>query len=305
MPKFYTFLIAVLLFGQGCKKEPEEVTFSNNEIENYDQIPRILIENYVNRVFIDLIGREPTDLEMETEVNVMRAANADAASRNTLIQKLMFNEDFVEGDGSYREAYIRKFYEDQKGRFIDGASESNLLEEYNVFRSIAIQDSLQGNMLIYELVMIEANKILDVMNSRVQLQEGEIDFREMCYRMMFNSIYDEINMNTFNFINATFDDSFGRFPTEAEYGNVEDAIEFNGSGILFGNSVNSKPNYLDVLVHSSEFDEGYIRWVYNSLLAREASSSEVFLNAPIFSAEVDYTLIQQKILTSNEYAGFE
>lgn len=304
MTKLYTFLFIALIFAS-CKKEPEEVVFSNNEIASYDQVPRILIENYVNRVFIDLIGREPTDLEMEAESNALKSANADVNSRNMLVQKLMFNEDFVEGDGSYRDAFIRKFYEDQKGRFIDGASDANLLEDYNVFRSIAIQDSLEGNFLVYEIVMIEANKVLDVLNSREQLKNGEIDFREMCRRMMFNSIYDDINMNTFNFINATFDDCFARFPTESEYNGVEDAIEFNGSGALFGQTVNSKPSYLNVIVNSNEFDEGYVRWVYGSFLAREATSNEVFVNAPLFSTEADYTLIQQKILISNEYAGFE
>lgn len=304
MPRIYLLLVIVLILGS-CKKEPEEVVFSNNDIAAYDQVPRILIENYVNRVFIDLIGREPTDLEMEAESNTLKAANADVNSRVALVQKLMFNEDFVEGDGSYREAYMRKFYEDQKGRFIDGASDANLWEDYNVFRSIAIQDSLEGNFLVYEIVMIEANKVLDVINCREELKDGEIDFREMCRRMMFNSIYDDINMNTFNFINATFDDCFGRFPTESEYFGVEDAIEFNGSGALFGQSVNSKPSYLNVLVNSNEFDEGYIRWVYAAYLSREATSNEVYINAPLFSAGTDYTLIQQKILISNEYAGFE
>jgi hypothetical protein len=299
-------LLAFSAFLFGCKKdEKEEVTFTGNNIPYYDEVPRLLIENYVNRVFIDLIGREPTDIEMTTEADALRAANASESSRITLVQKIMFNTDPIPSEGSYREAYIRKFYEDQKGRYLEGSSEGNILDEYYTWRAIAINDSLNGNWLQYELVMIEANKMLDVFNSRLQLTNDEIVFEEMCRRMMFNSIYDDINMNTFNFINATFDDSFSRFPTLAEYEAVEDAIEFNGSGALFGLAVSSKPSYLDVLVASDEFDEGFIRWAFSAYLSREATSSEVYIMAPLYADGSNFSLIQQKILTSDEYAGFE
>lgn len=297
------FVCFTLVFAS-CKKETEQVVFSNNEIPEYEQVPRILIENYVNRIFIDLIGREPTDIEMQLEADALRAANASIDSRNGIVQKLMFNTDPREGDGSYREAYIRKFYNDQKGRFLEGVSDDALNDEYWVWRSLAVGDSLEGNMLGYSLFMQEANKIMQVMTSRAELQENEIAFEEMCRRMMFNSIYDDINMNTFNFINATFDDCFGRFPTEAEYNGVEDAIEFNGSGALFGMAVNSKLQFLDVLVGSNEFDEGLVRWTYNSLLAREASSEEVFSAVSIYRNNSNFSAVQQFILISDEYAGF-
>lgn len=304
MNKSWFFLLIILSIFS-CKKEKEEVVFQDNTIPYYDQIPRILLENYVNRVFIDLIGREPTDLEMNSEVEILRSTNASDPSRVALVQRLMFDTSAVSGDGSYREAYIRKFYEDQKGRFLEGASEGTLLDEYNLWRFLAYQDSLNGNMIGYELFTNEANKMFAVINSRVELQQDSIHFEEMCRRMMFNSLYDEINMNTFNFINASFDDCFGRFPTESEYSGVEDAIEFNGSGVLFSQDVASKTDYLNVLVNSNEFDEGFVRWAFKAYLAREASSSEVFTRIDLYRIDSNYSLLQQFILTTDEYAGFQ
>src|SRR5574343_430186 len=96
--------LAIALFGIGCKKE-ENVTFTNNTIPDYDEVPSIIIENYVNRVFIDLIGREPTYLEMTAEASALKSANMSVASRTALVNKIMTSTAVLEGDGSYREAY--------------------------------------------------------------------------------------------------------------------------------------------------------------------------------------------------------
>ena len=297
-------VLFLVVFSFSCKKEKEEVVFTGNDIPEYNDIPRLLIENYVNRLFIDLIGREPTDAEMNAEVDVLRATNASIESRTALVNKIMTSTNPLPGDGSYREAYVRKFYEDQKGRFLEGASDATLDGDYDLWKLLAYQDSLNGNMLGYQIFTMEANKVLSVMDSREELMNGEILLEEMCSRMMFNALYDEINMNTFNFINASFDDCFARFPTLSEYEGVEDAIEFNGSGVLFGNAVNSKTEYLNVLVNSNEFDEGYVRWVYFALLAREATSTEVVSRVQIYRQGSNYSGVQKEILISDEYAGF-
>jgi hypothetical protein len=298
------FAIIAVSFLSSCKKN-EEVIYSDNTIPDYDQIPSIIIDNYVNRVFIDLIGREPTDVEMVNESASLKSANMSAASRTALVQKLMFNEDPLEGDGSYKEAYFRKFYEDQKGRFLEGSSEALLLEQWGIWRAIAMQDSLNGNTLGYELMMVEANKVWVVMTSREELMNDSIKIQNMCYRMMFNSLYDNINMNSFNFINATFDDCFSRFPTNAEYEAIYPAIEYNGAGSVFGTFFDNKTDYIRELTRSTEFDEGLIRWVYKSLLSREASTFEVYTQLPIYGTESNFSLVQQSILISDEYAGIE
>lgn len=292
----------ILISESGCKKE-ENVTFSDNTIPHYDEVPSIIIENYVNRVFIDLIGREPTDLEMTAEAAALKSANMSVAARTALVNKIMTSTAAVEGDGSYREAYIRKFYEDQKGRFLEGSSEANILEQMYIYESVAHSDSLNGNILGYQVNSFEAAKLELVLDSREELQLDSIVFEEMCYRMMYNSIYDNINMNSFNFINATFDDCFARFPTESEYEEIYPAIEYNGAGMVFFQIVNNKDEYLNALINSSEFDEGLVRWCYKALLARDASSYEVYTLAPLFANGSNFSAVQRNILISDEYAG--
>ncbi len=305
------FLLVTLLFFS-CKKETETVVFQNNNIPEYDEVPTILVENYVNRVFIDLIGREPTDAEMSFEVNALETADLSMDSRMVLADKLMNSTFFIEGDSSYSHAYHQKFYDDNKARFLDGISESEVQEQYNLYYFISVQDSMAGNMLAYELNRNEANKVLDVMNTRYELRNGTTNVSEVCRRMCFNVMYDDINMNTFNFINATFDDLFFRFPTDAELDEAFEPIEQVPSpedpdlaGYLFGEVFSNKLEYISLLTSCDEFSEGLIRWAYFSLLSREPSTPEIYTMLGKLGSSYNVEEVQKAILITDEYAGFD
>ncbi|MDZ4821968.1 MAG: hypothetical protein SH856_00740 [Flavobacteriales bacterium] len=301
-----SFLV-VLLFAvvlASCKKE-EQVVFTGNTIAPYSEIPTILTENYANRLYIDLIGREPTDEEMVADVAILEAADLSNSSRIQVINKLMYSQDAVPGDTvSYNISYFSKLYEDTKARLLEGTSEADLQDEYYLLYYVAQLDSMNGNMTGYELLMIEANKMKDVLDSREELRLEQIDIREMYRRMFFNNVYDQINMNTFNFINATFDGNYYRFPTEAELEQCFPPIEYNGSGILFGDVISSKVEYLEVLLGNAEYSEGLIRWCYLSMLNREPTDTEIFNLLDEVNQGYDVQAVQQFILTTDEYAGF-
>ena len=59
-------------FLVSCKKDGEIIP--DNNAPYYDGIPTVVIENYINRLFIDLIGREPLDVEMVSELAALKAA---------------------------------------------------------------------------------------------------------------------------------------------------------------------------------------------------------------------------------------
>ncbi|MDA0883144.1 MAG: hypothetical protein O2984_07510 [Bacteroidetes bacterium] len=293
------FVISLL----SCKKE--DIVYENNTIPPYNEIPTVIVQNYVNRAFIDLIGREPLDTEMSAEVTALEAANLSIEARTTLVNKLIFNSDPLPGDSSYTFAYHIKLYDDLKARFLEGASEDVLSFQYGIFRGQAIADSINGNLSGYELNMAEANRIEALQNARSELMNGEILIDEMVRRMLVNAIYDEINMNSFNFVNATFNDLFFRFPTSAELDAAYQIIEFNQPASLFGSLAQTKPEYVDLLVGSAEFDEGMIIWAYESLVARTPTSNEVFELVVPFSNNYNFIEVQRTLLISDEYAGFD
>src|SRR6218665_3290708 len=80
----YPFLLSVVaLFVVGCKK-PEQEVFTDNNIPVYTGTPTLLVENYVNRLYIDLIGREPNDAEMAADVQVLENASLSQQARINL-----------------------------------------------------------------------------------------------------------------------------------------------------------------------------------------------------------------------------
>ena len=87
-----------ILFISSCKKDSDII--ANNNAPYYGEIPTILLENYVNRIYIDLIGREPLDNEMLSDVQFLRDADITLESRDSLLYKLQFDTTFVEGDFS-------------------------------------------------------------------------------------------------------------------------------------------------------------------------------------------------------------
>ncbi len=302
MNRLYFIGILTLVIA-GCKKE--QVIFENNDVPDYSGVSTVVLNNYVNRLYIDVIGREPLNAEMQAEVQLLREADLSRDARGTLVDKLMLNTDFIEGDSSYRRAYCVKLYENMKARFIEGASESLLTQEYNLVRGNAILDSLNGDMTNYALKMQEADRLQALMDSREAWQSGEIEIDEMTRRMMFNSLYDEINMNAFNFINATFDDLFFRFPTSPEFEDAYSIVEFNLPAVIFGQVAQNKSEYLNVLTTTGEYYEGMVIWAYQSLLSRNPTSQEVFSASIDFSSTLNFSTVQRTVLISDEYAGFD
>lgn len=292
----------LFFFFVACKKE--DLVFEDNTPPAYTGVSTVVLNNYVNRLFIDIIGREPLNVEMEAEVAALREADLGFEARGALVDKLMFNTEFIEGDSSYRRAYCVKLYENLKARFIEGASDAFLLDEYNMLRGNAVLDSLNGDMTAYTLKMQDARRIEALLESRQEWQEGQITVSEMVQRMLLNTIYDEINMNAFNFVNASFDDLFFRFPTQPEFESAYTIVEFNQPSTLFNSVAQNKLEYVELLTGTGEYYEGMVVWIYQSLLSRSPASSEVFSSAIDFRNTLNISAVQRTLLISDEYAGF-
>jgi hypothetical protein len=297
------FFLFCLTIWSSCKKEPSE-TFYDNEAPYYDKIPSVKIRNYVNRLFIDLIGREPLDAEMTTETNLLLASNADQASRVALVNKLMRDSTFREGDTSYTHAYFGRLYELNKIRFIEGQSEAQLSMHASIFRNNAISDSLGNNFPGYEQNMVLYRAMVDVIESSWKLRQGIIDIQKVYEIMLLNDIYDIINMNSFNFVNAAFNDLFFRFPTQSEFYTAYGMVEDNTSGSLFGATGQTKADFVRIIANSTECLQGAVIWSYQTLLARNPTSQEMNNELLKFGVDKDFQAMQMRIVVSNEYTNF-
>ncbi|MCB9235656.1 MAG: hypothetical protein H6581_28680 [Bacteroidia bacterium] len=286
----------------GCEKEI--VVVENNNPPFYNEIPTSKIKNYINRTYIDLIGREPLPDEMNAHVAWLRANDLSFDSRDSIMRRLQFNREYVPGDSSYSIAYYHRMYELAKVRLLEGASNADIQQKIGIALNAAKIDSLFGDSLDAEIDKAVAAKLQSILKSEAEYYEGTIGIADVYNRMCHNSIYDLINMNTFNYINATFDDLFFRYPTQEEYYSAFDMIEYNLPAIIFGQSASNKWEYIQVLTSTREYYEGMIRWSYLTLLAREANTLEVAALIEDFYQDHDLQKVQRTIMISDEYAQF-
>lgn len=299
----FGFLSVLILLNSGCKKDPDIVP--DNDAPYYSEVSDLLIENYIQRVYIDQIGREPFDAEMDSERLTLKAAELSFGSREAMIIKLQSDTTFIEDDISYHHAYYNRLYEQGKARFLEAASNAEIQEVMGPIAGGILNDSLSGNWEGLANRYILLNKLQAVLDSEEKYRLGEMEISEVCAAMVNNAVYDEINMNTFNFVNASFDNLFFRFPTQTEFFAGFNMIEYNQPGSILGQSAQNKDEYVEILANSREFYEGLIVWSYQVLLAREPLTAETSsLMADLFM-DHDLQKVQRTIMITDEYAHFD
>jgi hypothetical protein len=292
-------LIAIL---SGCEKETKFVP--NNTAPDYSAIPTIKIENYINRLFIDLIGREPIQQEMNQFTSFLMDNKLSFESRTELVNLLQTNTDFIAHDSSYQKASNKRLYELLKARFIEGASNTEINEFIGNALQDYINDSLNGNWGAAEISKARVTNLKLILQIPNLLLPDTADFRKIYKILLINDIYDFINMNSFNFVRSCFNDLFNRFPTQSEFNVGYNMVENNISGILFGQVGTTKTDFTDILVQSNENFEGTIRWLYRTYMARDAQTYEVQKLMTQFIVNKDIKWLQSQILITDEYAGF-
>lgn len=303
-PVYPIFLGLIFLSLFSCKTEQIDKKYDGNDPLATGNVPTVKIENYVNRLFIDLLGRVPTQVEMAAEVADLKANKVSLEYRLKLIEKLQSDDTYVEGDSSYKKAYYQRIYDMVKARLCEGFADG----EFTRFAGLA-QFSLKVARLEGDSVAVFAALEQIARNNRVvesndQYRFGQITLNEMFARMLDNNVYDNINMNTFNFVNASFDDLFYRFPTQNEFNIAYSIIETNKPGSLFGGFASNKREYCLLLTSTGEFYEGLIKWAYISLMGREPTTSEIYALYDDFLKDGNFQVLQQKILVTDEYANF-
>ena len=299
----FLFPILILLaILSGCEKETKLVP--DNAAPDYEAIPTIKIENYVNRLFIDLIGREPIQQEMNQFTSFLKGNKLSIESRTELVNRLQTNTDFIANDSSYQKASNKRLYELLKARFIEGASNAEINEFIGIAQQNFINDSLNGNLGEAEKSKARVTNLKLILQIPDLLLSDSVDFRILYRILLINDVYDFINMNSFNYVRSCFNDLFNRFPSQAEFNVSYNMVENNISGILFGQAGTTKTDFTNILVQSNESFEGTIRWLYRTYMARDAETYEVQTLMTQFILNKDIKWLQSQILITDEYAGF-
>ncbi len=296
------FSFCLLLLASCSKKDEKLVT--GNAPKNYEDVPTVKVENYINRIYIDLLGREPLNTEKLRDVGILRDGKLSFETRKQIITRLMIDSIFVPGDSSYKRAYYQRIYDLTKARLLEGAEDGEFEGQIGISQFALLSSRLLGDSIGVFSAMVTIDRCKNVLRSRREYQLGIININQMYAYMLNNPIYDIINMNTLNFVNASFDDLFFRFPIKDEFTIAYDIIDADKGGSLFGGYASNKAEYCQILVNSREFHEGMIKWCYLALIGREPTTQETYNLMVDYYPTQNLQKVQTLILMTDEYAHF-
>lgn len=292
------FILVIFLFSACTKKENIfEQTHINEVIEDneappYSGVTTVQIQNYVNKIFIDLIGREPVADELDNFTALLKSNNLSLESRNSVLSTLQATP-----------AYYNRFWEIYSGQLLQGVTREYV--QYQVFfyqeqYNLALS---QGQTLFAQIIQDELNRLIDLLAALPDYASGQIDINEFIGRMIFNVVYDEINMGSENYVNACFENLFKRLPTLVELENAITMVDGFPGQMLFLDGT-SKSDFVNIMTTVPEFYQGIAIDLYGQLLSRDPSSEEMGAATIEFTENENFKAVQRMVMQTDEYAGF-
>lgn len=280
------FLCFVVLFAS-CSKT-EEVIVRDNTPPPDHTIETVIIENYVNRVYIDVLGREPQPAEFDSAVARLKRSGLDSVSRYQFL-------DEVFSDSGYRWNVFNKAREELLND-LDTSEISSQISIFNFF----LADSTY--MLLWPVLGYEIERLDTLRSTGNGYTSNSMNITRVHRNMVDNWFYDQINMGADNFVIETFQYFLGRYPTSDEL--TAGVAMLNGNNdILFLQAGSGKEDYLRIFFESMDYYEGIVIRLYNRYLFRGPSSVEMTDAALKWKISGDYESVQKDILATNEYIG--
>ena len=295
-PLFILFSF-LLLFS--CKQKEEIITnehtnviVDDNTAPPYNEVTTVQIQNYINKLYIDLIGREPLSQEMDNITFLFKENDLSEAVRQQVIDELHEKDE-----------YFFRLHQDFSIRYIGGADSiviEDVIEQEELERDNAMAS---GNIPLAQYKQYEIDKLELLLNVRQDFQAGAISINEYMYRIAFNEIYDEINMGSENFVLSCFENFFKRFPTDSELSASVAMVDGFPSQLLLVDGIN-KPDFITIMTTSPGFYEGLTFDIYKQLLARNPNSGEMVEYTNLFIGGASFQNVQSRLMKTDEYAGF-
>ncbi len=297
------YICGIIFLFASCKKEKivakieenntiiktDTVVVSGNTIPKDSSISELLVESYINRAFIVLLGRKPSASELSQANAAVSVNNFSIAHRKTLIDQIY----------THQTEYISRWYDAESKKLLVNIDSSDINQEIFVFNFLLSDTTYQQ---YWPALQIELTRVEELKNTLPDLLSHTISFSEAHKRLINNKFYDDLNMGSQNFVISSFQHFFDRYPTTAELQEgVKMVDKFNG--ILFFQQGNTKDAYLQIFFNCDNYYEGQVKELYLKYLFRNPNTVELSTLTNTYSTNKNLFEIQKELLSTNEFAG--
>jgi len=279
------FLFSVIIISS-CTKIEDVIVVDNILPPDYT-IENTTIENYINKLYISTIGREPTEIEFSNDFSILRESDISLESREIVIDGILNKEE-----------YYNNLFKLESEHLLLGLDTADINQNIHVLT--VLLGTAHGLDSIYFVDALE--RMLKLQEVLPGLGNGTISNMEMHKRMVNNNMYDEINMGTENFVISMFQSFFGRYPTTSELENGKLMVNDNNASVFFIPG-NGKEDFINIFIESDEYYTGQTKILFNRYLFRDPNSEESVNYSLDYINSQNYKLLQRRILSTNEFIG--
>lgn len=295
--RLFLIPLFLLLLFSSCKKTEiieirENLIVSGNTPPDYSGVTTLQVQSYVNRLYVDVKGEQPTFDELSEKVQYLKDNDLNMQAREILINQLFDSDEYYINLFNYTSIQL-----------LNGISKVDLEEQVLLYYFLVEQALISGETLLAQYFEYEAIKMQNVVDASIALQDGGITINEFYMRFCFNLVYDEINMGSENLVISCFENLFNRYPTIEELANGALMVD-SGPAIVLLQSGDSKEDFLNIVVNDPEFYVGRAIEQFQSLLLRNPTQVEQQTAAQLMIDSNSLQSLQLSILKTDEYAGF-
>ena len=276
------FIFIVLL--SSCKKD--EVIVPGNNPPADPTITNTVIENYIHKVYISLLGREPDSTEIANGLNILRVHNLSAADRSLLLDQILADT-----------AYFSHQFQITNADLLNDMDTAEVTQFITIF-NILLADST--NLPFFSVLNYEKNRLIDFQQTSDDYINGNVPLVDLQKVFIDNYFYDQINMGTLNFVVSMYQHFFTRYPSVNELNAGISMVDGN-IAIAFLQTGSSKQDFINIFFSSNDYYEGQVRSLYLRYLLREPTSNELSDFTLQFASDKNFKALQKKILMLDEF----
>jgi len=271
----------------GCEKD--EIVVEDNVAPPDHTVSSLVVETYINKCYISLLGRKPTAQEETEAKSGLLQSNLSVASRRTMLSPIVQSAE-----------YRAKLLETQTIRLLTLPLDTADLN----FRLFILNDYLDDpiNAQFENLILAEIARLEELINTPQDVAAGNLSMAQLHKRLVNNLFYDELNMGSFNLVVSLYNHFLFRDPTEAE---TQDGITMvDGlTSVVFYTSGSTKDEFIDIFFTSNDYYEGTVRELFYRYLFREPTTEELNYHTVNYKASDDFQELQKTILSLDEFVG--
>ena len=174
----------------------------------------------------------------------------------------------------------------------------HVYDELEGFKLLLTNEAFKPRWKEFREVVEQLEKVTTAAND---LETGVITISELQKRFFNCNTYKGLNMGPDNFVISTFNYVLFRNPTAAELKEAKKMLNGEQCSFFFRTSKGGRVNdYLDVLFDTPAYNEGQIRYWYNTLLNREPDTADMITTC---GQKQDIRALIKSILLKKEFTG--